>query len=255
MTLRILLYPVLLLATAWASAHLTVKSYPENPPMGPLTSRYSENFSLAATWPFYYKYYLYVPQGYTGIQDYPLVVLLHGVSRHMRGGSYILDKSIQQKHPSFVLVPIAPKGLTWQSEKRYSSGSKLAFDAIEDVQSKFRIDRNRIYLSGYSMGGTGTFAMLEDYPDTFAAALALCGVWSPSRAKLFPDNIPIVAAHGSEDNPETSRNMISALQKAGKVAKYMEYPGIGHNVWDYVYTDPQVWDWLFSQQRKATYEQ
>lgn len=223
--------------------------------MGPLTSRYSENFSLAATWPFYYKYYLYVPQGYTGIQDYPLVVLLHGVSRHMRGGSYILDKSIQQKHPSFVLVPIAPKGLTWQSEKRYSSGSKLAFDAIEDVQSKFRIDRNRIYLSGYSMGGTGTFAMLEDYPDTFAAALALCGVWSPSRAKLFPDNIPIVAAHGSEDNPETSRNMISALQKAGKVAKYMEYPGIGHNVWDYVYTDPQVWDWLFSQQRKATYEQ
>lgn len=217
-----------------------------------LTSQYAETFSFAPYWPFYYKYYLYTPENYDPKRKYPLVVLLHGVSRHMRGGEYILAPTIQQKHPSFILVPIAPKMLVWGSPEQAGAFEAvgLAMDAIEKTEERFSIDPNRIYVSGYSMGGTGTFAMLEDYPRTFAAAVALCGTWNPERAHLFPDDVPIFAAHGSEDNPEMSLRMISALKAAGKNAYYREYPGVGHNVWDYVYTDPRIWDWLFAQRLK-----
>jgi len=181
-----------------------------------------------------------------------LLVLLHVVSRHMHGGRYILAEAVRAKHPAFVLVPIAPKSMRWSSlDGSMSDATPLAVDAVHEVQRRHSIDSSRIYISGYSMGGVGTFAMLEKYPDLFAAALALCGGWDASRAWRFPDDVPVLAAHGSEDHPESSRAMISALAQDGKEAYYREYPGVGHNVWDYAYRDPANWDWLFAQRRET----
>lgn len=252
--LRIPLYLGLFALTFWGYSYLTAKKFPAQPPMGDATQLYSEEFSFATSWPFYYKYYLYKPDSYDPAQKYPLVVLLHGVSRHMHGGRYILADQIRQKHPSFVLVPIAPESMIWgymePTEERWASA--LAFDAIRDIQGSFSIDRDRIYISGYSMGGTGTFAMVEKYPATFAAALVLCGSWDPARAEIFPGDVPIVSAQGSEDNPARARAMVAALKQQGKQAYYREYPGVGHNVWDYVYTDLRMWDWLFAQRRQES---
>lgn len=249
--LRIPLYLVLLFFSFWIFAWWTAKSFPENPPMGELTAQYQEKFSFAPSWPFFYKYYLHTPENYDKTKQYPLVLLLHGVSRHMRGGEYILDAAIKIKHQSFVLVPIAPEGMIWgfPNAPVRSEAAPLAYNAVRKVQKKFAIDPSRTYVSGYSMGGAGTFAMIEKYPDTFAAAVALCGAWIPERANLFPKGIPILAAHGERDNPSTSIDMVNALSKQSGTAFYREYPGVGHNVWDYVYTDARIWDWLFSQRR------
>lgn len=250
--LRVPLYLALFFLTFWIYSYLVAKDYPEKPPMAEATSRYEEHFNFAASWPYFYKYYLYKPDGYDQNRKYPLLVLLHGVSRHMYGGKYVLADAIRQKHPSFILVPIAPKSMIWGyprwTEER--SAAPLAFDALRAVQNAYSIDPDRIYISGYSMGGTGTFAMLEEHPDTFAAALVLCGAWDPRRADRFPSDVPIVLARGSEDKPEPSRVLIAALQQQGKPANYIEYRGVGHNVWDAIYPDPRIWDWLFAQHRK-----
>ncbi len=238
----------------WFGSYLIAKSYPEKPPMGSATEEYEERFSFASSWPFYYKYYLYQPANYNPEQKYPLVVLLHGVSRHMYGGKYIFEEAAK-KYPSFVLVPIAPKNMIWAYPTRHSrrEAYPLAMDAIEDVQKDFSIDPSRIYASGYSMGGYGTFGLVEHYPDVFAAALVLCGEWDFERAKFFPDDVPILAAHGSKDKPSIAREMIQALQDEGKPAEFRLYEDVGHNVWDYVYKDISMWDWLYAQRRNENH--
>ena len=218
--------------------------------MADVTELYKERYSFASSWPFYYKYYLYEPEGYNPRQKYPLVVLLHGSSRHMHGGRFILEEAVV-KYPSFVLVPIAPRKMVWGNTASSSRRESfpLVMDAIKEVEKDFSIDSGRIYVSGYSLGGIGTFALIEHYPDVFAAALVLCGDWIAERAEFFPDDVPILATHGSEDKPSSARYMINALQEAGKPATFREYEGVGHNVWDHVYTDIGMWDWLYSHRR------
>ena len=232
--------------TAW------VIFYPAEPVMREATSRYEMKLVFAPLWPFLYKYYVYKPARLVPGQKYPLVVLLHGVSRHMHGGRYILADEIIGRHPAFVLVPIAPQGTIWAYPgiPAQKTAAVIVRDAIEDVTAANPVDRARIYISGYSMGGVGTFGMIVTYPDLFAAGMPLCGNWKPEDAASFPADVPILALHGSLDRPELSRNMVATLQQAGRPALYIEYPGVGHNVWDYAYTDPAIWDWLFAQQRR-----
>lgn len=249
--LRVPIYLFLAGVTFWGMAYWNASKYPPEPPMEEATSSYRQMFSFAAAWPFYYKYYLYTPANYNPSRSYPALILLHGQSRHMWGGQAVLRTGAQAKYDAFIIVPIAPAEMVWAAPNGgEKSALPLAIDALRDVQKKFNIDDKRIYVSGYSMGGTGTFAIVEQYPEIFAAAMPLCGYWEPARALSFPKNVPIWAIHGSQDGPEASRNMVNALKAAGKSAFYTEYPGVGHNVWDYVYKDPKVWDWLFAQGRK-----
>lgn len=198
-----------------------------------------------------FTYFLLPPQNPSMEQSYPLVVLLHGTSRHMHGGRYYIDNDIIKRHPAYVLVPIAPPGMDWGSpEGQQNSAASMVRHAIELVRSQHRIDPARIYVSGYSMGGVGAFSLVLQYPDLFAAALVLCGQWDAAQASLFPDDLPIYALRGAEDHLLNAEPMIRALQLAGKPASYREYPGVGHNIWDYGYTDPAIWDWLFSQHKQ-----
>jgi len=186
-----------------------------------------------------------VPQGYDPKCRYPLVVLLHGVSRHMYGGRYILHPSVRQQHPSFVMGPIAPKNMMgWES------ATGLVRDSMRQVQKRYTIDPNRLYVSGYSMGGNGSFAMLKAYPNIFSAALILCGAWDPRDAAAFPADVPMLLTYGSLDHPAAGQATIAALQQQRKLAYYREYPGVEHNVWDSVYADPAMWGWLFANQRR-----
>jgi len=232
--------------------HERTRAFPAEPPMRLYTQFYTEVFSEANTRPYYFKYYVYVPRGYDPTQKYPLVLLLHGLSRHQFGGVYILDPRIQQKHPSFVVVPIAPEGMRWgdtDPKTPLLDANPLAMEAVRQVMAKYAIDRERVYVSGYSMGGIGTYGIVEQNPDFFAGAWVNCGGWMAGRAHLFPDDMTILVVHGDQDNPHFARDTVAALRTAGKPVYYREYPGVGHNVWDYAYRDPKIWDLFFSLRR------
>jgi len=135
------------------------------------------------------------------------------------------------------------------SQSLCASFSKLE-ETLQVADTRCLRAREVDLIGAYSLGGIGTFAMIRDHPDLFAAGLVLCGAWNPAQAAQFPTDVPILALRGEKDNLLDARPMIIALQKADRPAIYREYPGINHNVWDYAYPDPAIWDWLFSQQRK-----
>jgi len=227
-------------------------AYPQTPPMMTRTALFAVKYSFADTRPYYFKYYLYTPTDYDPAKKYPLLLLLHGVTRFMHGGYYVTDPEIQRRHPSFVLVPIAPEGTRWDILKpsdMLNSAVPLAMTALQQVLDGYSIDRSRIYISGSSMGGSGTYAMIERYPDIFAGALVLCGSWPGAHASRFPANMPILAVHGSEDTPSAGRQIIDALRAQGKPASFKVYDGVGHDIWRHTYTDPAIWNILFSLKR------
>jgi predicted peptidase len=124
---------------------------------------------------------------------------------------------------------------------------------IGSMLKEFSIDQNRIYITGQSGGGTGTWTMIAAYPDFFAAAVPVCGWGDVSRASLIvKNNVAVWAFHGALDPAipaDASRNMIATLRKAGGKPRYTEYPDVKHNSWVSAYPDPRLHVWLFQQQR------
>ncbi|MFN9041975.1 MAG: dienelactone hydrolase family protein, partial [Planctomyces sp.] len=101
-------------------------------------------------------------------------------------------------------------------------------------------DPQRIYVTGLSMGGFGTWELITRKPELFAAAAPICGGGDPAKAAAC-SSLPIWVFHGDRDTvvrPELSRNMVEALKKAGGMPKYTEYPGVGHDSWTATYADP-----------------
>ena len=119
------------------------------------------------------------------------------------------------------------------------------------MQKEYSIDPQRIYLTGLSMGGYGTWDLLARKPDLFAAGVPVCGGGDESTAGKIA-KIPIRVFHGDKDNSvpvARSRTMVEALKKAGGHPKYTEYAGVGHNPWDKAYADPKLMNWLFKQKK------
>ena len=124
-------------------------------------------------------------------------------------------------------------------------------DIIDALKSEFNIDTRRIYVAGQSDGGVGTWNVIEQRPNLFAAAIPLCGAGDPSRASRIA-KLPIWAFHGTLDEiipVVESRKMITAIRRAGGRPKYTEYGTVGHDVWIPAFTEPDLVGWLFSQHR------
>ena len=124
-------------------------------------------------------------------------------------------------------------------------------ETLDSVIREHPVDSDRVYVTGQSMGGMGTWGLLAQHSSRFAAAIPVCGGWSPKAAKHMA-KIPIWAFHGENDRSvpvDWSRNMIAALKKEGGSPKYTEYKGAGHGVWRRTYQNNEIWDWLFSQTR------
>jgi len=204
-------------------------------------------------------YRFFKPKQTSG-KKYPLVIFLHGAGGRGKDNKKQLDDQIvgpcrwalpesQAKNPCFVLAPQSGGRWAW-SEKPAAVVKKL----IDKTAGDFPIDTSRIYLTGLSMGGYGTWRMLASYPDFFAAAMPVCGKGDTTAAgKIVKGKTPIWAFHGARDSvvkPEGSRSMVAAIEKAGGQVKYTEYPDVGHNSWEGAYSDPHLLDWTFSQQRK-----
>lgn len=212
-------------------------------------------------------YRLFKPANYDAKQKYPLVLFLHGAGE--RGSNNIMQlkhgmkvftsDAFQAKHPCFIVAPQVPQNQKWSDVNwaeltnalpdKPSRSMALAMGALDSLQKQFSMDAKRLYITGISMGGYGTWDAISRWPDRFAAAAPVCGGGDMRQADKLT-KIPIWCFHGDKDTAVPvlrSRNMIEAIKAAGGNPKYTEYPGVGHNSWDKAYADPELYDWMFAQ--------
>lgn len=212
-------------------------------------------------------YRLLKPERMDPEKKYPLIVFLHGAGErgddneiHLRHiAPTLLNPEKRASFPCFVVAPQCPPGIMWANHGREgshlmihnepSAAMTLLIALLGEIENKFPIDQSRVYLTGLSMGGYGTWDLLSRYPNKFAAAVPICGGGDLRTASDFKD-VPIWAFHGALDRvvpPANSRSMIKALQDAGGKPGYTEYPDVGHNSWSNAYNDPYLLPWLFQQ--------
>lgn len=211
------------------------------------------------------RYRLFVPSAEARKKPLPLVVYLHGsggigddnlkqISGGNTTGTHIWTTAdAQRRHPTFVLAPQLPHGTQWgaQGSDALSPHAEALVQLIASLTREFSLDADRVYLTGQSLGGYGTWDMIGKRPDLFAAAVPLCGYGEPSRVAAAR-RLPIWVFHGAQDPlvPVTaSRQLVAALRAVDSPVKYTEYPDVGHDVWTRAYADPALADWLFGQRR------
>lgn len=193
-------------------------------------------------------------------ERYPLVIFLHGSGE--RGNDNIvtlkhiaplfLNESNRAKYPCFVLVPQCPANENWAYPDWYQEPKEpmsSVISLIDSLKALPFIDNSRIYITGLSMGGYGTWYLLTKYPDMFAAAVPICGGGDTHQADKFK-HVPIWNFHGAKDTAvpvDRSRNMIRALKDSGGNPRYTEYKKVGHDSWVNAYQEPDLLPWLFAQ--------
>lgn len=205
------------------------------------------------------------------LRKYPLVIFLHGSGERGNDNEAQLKWGVQNfatdknmvEHPAIVIAPQCPTGVSWSNVKRtpnsttielQSTPSKpmqLLMELIHKTISEMPVDTNRIYITGLSMGGYGTFDAIERYPDLFAAAVPVCGGGDISKASTIA-HIPMWIFHGAEDpavNTNYSVEMNAALMKAGAHPGLTIYPETGHFSWLAAYSDEHMMEWLFRQHK------
>jgi poly(3-hydroxybutyrate) depolymerase len=194
-------------------------------------------------------YLLYLPADYyLSSRRWPLILYLHGsgdVDRdidRLRGGGLPRRIEAGWRIPFIIVAPHSPKQ-GWDVE---------ALDALlDELLRRHRVDADRVYLTGVSMGGFGTWALAAAYPKRFAAIAPICGGGDPASADRLR-GVPTWAFHGADDTivpAEQSRNMVAALEQAGGDVKLTIYPGVGHNSGGMTYADNRLYDWFLAHQR------
>lgn len=203
------------------------------------------------------KFQFFGGRGLSAKKRYPLVIYLHGKGsggtdneKQMHGGVKNFAKGdFYRKNPSFVFAPQCP------DDSKGWNGTYLddVIGLIETAIENLPVDKDRVYITGVSMGGFGTWKALAHSPDLFAAAVPVCGGGSPASAKKIKD-IAIWNFHGAADavvSVEFSRKMVEALKKAKGKIKYTEYDeasGVKHDAWR-CYNDDALYEWIFAQKR------
>jgi predicted peptidase len=209
------------------------------------------------------------PLDYDAKQKYPLVLFLHGAGERgagndrqlIHGGRNFIDEAFRRRHPAFIVAPQCPEEkkwveVPWDAKEHKAPADpgptmKAVFDLVDSLQKEFSIDADRIYGIGLSMGGYGTWDILQRRPEFLAAGVPICGGGDPEYASRFKST-PVWAFHGDADPAvpvSRSRDMIKALEAAGGRPIYTEYEGVQHDSWTRTFDNRLMWDWLFAQHR------
>ncbi len=197
------------------------------------------------------KYLLQLPPDYDQQKASPLLLFLHGAGE--RGDNLDLVKkhgppkliAEGQSLPFIVVSPQCPKGRWWEP-------FELAA-LLDEIVEKYNVDEDRIYVTGLSMGGFGTWSLAAYQPKRFAAIVPICGGGEPFMTRLFAD-VPAWVFHGGKDPVvplERSKEMVEAMRKAGGDVKFTVYPEAGHDSWSQAYADPVLFKWLLEQKRTS----
>jgi poly(3-hydroxybutyrate) depolymerase len=191
-----------------------------------------------------YNYLVYKPQDYEKKKDWPMILFLHGAGERGNDLEIVMTTALPQlleagkDLPFVVICPQCPKKQVWDEDKL----SKLLDKAVE----KYSIDKGRIYLTGISMGGYGSWSLGCAYPERFAAIAPICSGGSARQAAKLKD-VPIWAFHGQMDEivlPSESQDMVDAVNKASGNAKITIYPDAGHDAWTRTYNNNELYEWF-----------
>lgn len=221
-----------------------------------------------------YHYQVYVPAAYTASQRWPIILFLHGAGERGDDGlvqtQVGLGAAVRQnaaRFPAIIVFPQAPAESLWTGVP-----AQMAMAALDETIREFRTDSDRVYLTGLSMGGNGTWYLAYRNPSRFAALIPICGFvtafregWRGFTPVVPPDSgapfaalarqlrrVPTWIVHGEVDNVvpvEQSQQAAAALKAAGGPVQYLEVPGTSHNAWDAAYGSPALVRWLFAQHR------
>jgi poly(3-hydroxybutyrate) depolymerase/prenyltransferase beta subunit len=199
------------------------------------------------------KYTLFVPEGYDGSKAFPAILFLHGSGERgddgIKGGQIGLGAAIlahPDRFPALVILPQASK--TWAAD---SDDAKDALAALDDVMATYKVDTQRVALTGLSMGGAGTWSIATAFPGKFSRIAPICGRGKPEAVEAIK-GLPSWIIVGDEDGAATvqnARSMAQALRDLGATPRQTEYRAVGHNSWDRAYNDPKLIEWLIKPAR------
>jgi predicted peptidase len=195
------------------------------------------------------KYLLYLPKDYELKPSWPLLLFLHGAGERgdnlnlvkMHGPPKLIEAG--KEFPFIVVSPQCRKDGWWEPLEVKT--------LLDEIVEKYKVDQDRIHVTGVSMGGFGTWYLAAFQPDRFAAIVPICGGGDPQGAKRFA-HIPAWVFHGAKDPTvplERSKQMVEALKKSGGDPKFTVYPDAGHDAWTQTYANPQLYEWLLRQKR------
>lgn len=227
-------------------------------------------------------YRIIYPEKMKRNQKYPVVLVLHGMGNRgddnekqlSLGGKLFIDPQNRKDFPCFAIYPQAPMSSAfvrvkegneylpggWQKFTTEAINSdklsvdltvygKMAYELVENLCKEKYVDTDRIYIAGVSMGAFTTYQLIAEHPDTFAAAVAICGATPLSDVKSWGEKVPIWMFHGEKDRVvpvDASRGVYDTLETMGvENYKYTEYEGMGHGVWFKAFAEPDFLKWLF----------
>jgi predicted peptidase len=212
------------------------------------------SFEHAVTQTVTTRFQLYLPHGYgaSKAKKWPLIVFLHGSGEGgddiekvtLHGLPNLLKSKDLSDFPFIVVSPQSPENADWDSD---------AVNAlIDELIVQLPVDADRIYLTGLSLGGFGTWSIAAARPERFAAIAPICGAGEPATACRLK-SVPVWAFHGEEDAVvalQDDQAMVDAARSCGADVKFTIYPGVGHDSWTRTYADPALYAWFLQHRRQ-----
>jgi predicted peptidase len=196
------------------------------------------------------NYLLFLPEGYDpkGDTAWPLMLFLHGAGES--GSDLKLVKvhgppKIVETKKDFPFILVSPQS------PQFGWDVEALNVLLDEVMAQHKVDPDRVYLTGLSMGGFGTWALAAAHPERFAAIVPVCGGGEPIFARRLK-NVPAWVFHGAKDGAvplERSEVMVKALKAAGGNVQFTVYPDVGHDSWTQTYNNPELYEWLLKQKR------
>ena len=223
----------------------------------PPGSQHSQTFEKQITKTLSCNYLLFLPADYgQKKQQWPLIMFLHGAGEcgsdlnkvKVHGPPKIVEN--RKDFPFIVVSPQCPEDDWWTGKV------EVLINLLDDIVSRYKVDTERIYLTGLSMGGFGTWSLASEYPVRFAAIAPICGGGNRIMALRLED-MPVWVFHGAKDKVvplEESEEMVNAIRNRGGNAKFTIYPDAGHDSWTETYNNQKLYDW-FLEQRKSQKKQ
>jgi predicted peptidase len=202
-------------------------------------------------------YLLFLPEDYGKEEkQWPLMMFLHGAGERgsdlekvkVHGPPKIVEN--RKDFPFIVVSPQCPEDSWWAEEV------EMLINLLDDIVAKYDVDTERIYLTGLSMGGFGTWALASKYPERFAAIAPICGGGGHFGAYKLKD-MPVWVFHGAKDKVvplKESEDMVEAIRGFGGNAKLTIYPEAGHDSWTETYDNQKLYDWFLGHHKKSETE-